>query len=87
MPSHNNAGLSTGTVESVAGLSAGAVSTLVVHPLDLVKTRMQSTSPARTPFLGTLRELFADFDNRSLSLVEPGRSSQNNDHRPPNSRL
>lgn len=43
MPSHNNTGLSTGTVESVAGLSAGAVSTLVVHPLDLVKTRMQST--------------------------------------------
>ncbi|KZZ89997.1 Mitochondrial carrier domain protein [Moelleriella libera RCEF 2490] len=28
-------------VESIAGLSAGTVSTLVVHPLDIVKTRMQ----------------------------------------------
>ena len=44
MPSHNHAGVSPAVVESVAGLSAGAVSTLVVHPLDIVKTRMQSMS-------------------------------------------
>lgn len=42
MPSNNNAGVSPAAIESVAGLSAGAVSTLVVHPLDIVKTRMQS---------------------------------------------
>ena len=28
--------------ETVAGLSAGAGSTLAVHPLDVIKTRLQS---------------------------------------------
>ncbi|KAH7363088.1 mitochondrial carrier domain-containing protein [Plectosphaerella cucumerina] len=37
----DRAGLSPGLVESIAGLSAGSVATLVVHPLDIVKTRMQ----------------------------------------------
>jgi solute carrier family 25 (mitochondrial folate transporter), member 32 len=39
----NNAGLSPALVETVAGLMAGSVATLLVHPLDIVKTRMQST--------------------------------------------
>ena len=34
-------GLSSSVVETVAGFTAGVVSTLVVHPLDLVKTRLQ----------------------------------------------
>ncbi|TLS27412.1 hypothetical protein PpBr36_04452, partial [Pyricularia pennisetigena] len=34
-------GLSPAMVETVAGLSAGTVATLAVHPLDIVKTRMQ----------------------------------------------
>lgn len=38
----NHAGLSPAFVETVAGLTAGSVATLVVHPLDIVKTRMQS---------------------------------------------
>lgn len=38
----HHAGLSPAQVESVAGLTAGSVATLVVHPLDIVKTRMQS---------------------------------------------
>ncbi|KAL5615626.1 hypothetical protein BROUX41_005664 [Berkeleyomyces rouxiae] len=33
--------LSTASIESIAGLTAGSVATLVVHPLDIVKTRMQ----------------------------------------------
>ncbi|ODA84102.1 hypothetical protein RJ55_02620 [Drechmeria coniospora] len=37
----NHAGLSPAIVESIAGLSAGTVATMVVHPLDIVKTRMQ----------------------------------------------
>lgn len=28
-------------VESIAGLSAGLASTLIAHPLDLIKTRLQ----------------------------------------------
>ncbi|KAI0024424.1 mitochondrial carrier domain-containing protein [Xylariomycetidae sp. FL0641] len=37
----NHAGLSPASVETIAGLTAGSVATLVVHPLDIVKTRMQ----------------------------------------------
>lgn len=52
MPDHHHAGLSPALVESVAGLSAGTIATLVVHPLDIVKTRMQSTSfPSQNPNL------------------------------------
>ncbi|KAH7012475.1 mitochondrial carrier domain-containing protein [Microdochium trichocladiopsis] len=36
-----NAGPSPALVETVAGLTAGSVATLTVHPLDIVKTRMQ----------------------------------------------
>jgi len=42
MTDAQHAGLSPALVETAAGLSAGAVATLVVHPLDIVKTRMQS---------------------------------------------
>ncbi|GJC82024.1 mitochondrial FAD carrier protein FLX1 [Colletotrichum liriopes] len=42
MSESKNAGISPALVESIAGLSAGSVATLVVHPLDIVKTRMQS---------------------------------------------
>ncbi|KAH8664079.1 mitochondrial carrier domain-containing protein [Xylariales sp. PMI_506] len=38
---HNHAGLSPALVETISGLTAGSVATLVVHPLDIVKTRMQ----------------------------------------------
>ncbi|KAK3351760.1 mitochondrial carrier domain-containing protein [Neurospora tetraspora] len=37
----SDAGLSPALVETVAGLSAGSMATLIVHPLDIVKTRMQ----------------------------------------------
>ncbi|KEY69875.1 hypothetical protein S7711_06431 [Stachybotrys chartarum IBT 7711] len=41
MPDKGHAGISPAVVEVAAGLSAGTVATLVVHPLDIVKTRMQ----------------------------------------------
>lgn len=44
MTHRHDAGLSPALVETIAGLTAGSVATLVVHPLDIVKTRMQSTS-------------------------------------------
>ncbi|KAM5342514.1 hypothetical protein ACJ41O_013480 [Fusarium nematophilum] len=62
MPDLNHAGLSPATVESIAGLSAGTVATLVVHPLDIVKTRMQihrSSAPSavRPTTVSLLRSL------------------------------
>lgn len=45
MTEASHAGLSPALVETAAGLSAGSVATLVVHPLDIVKTRMQSRAP------------------------------------------
>ncbi len=33
---------SQSSIESIAGFTAGTVSTLVVHPLDIIKTRLQS---------------------------------------------
>ncbi|KAK3500096.1 mitochondrial carrier domain-containing protein [Neurospora hispaniola] len=41
MTKSSDAGLSPALVETVAGLSAGSMATLIVHPLDIVKTRMQ----------------------------------------------
>ncbi|KAM0332935.1 hypothetical protein ACHAQA_001591 [Verticillium albo-atrum] len=52
MSDRNDAGLSPALIESIAGLSAGSVATLVVHPLDIVKTRMQihrSTTAPKQP--------------------------------------
>ncbi|TVY26123.1 Mitochondrial FAD carrier protein [Lachnellula hyalina] len=40
----NHARFSPALVETIAGLSAGTVSTLAVHPLDVIKTRLQSSS-------------------------------------------
>lgn len=42
MTNAKNAGISPALVETLAGLAAGSVATLTVHPLDIVKTRMQS---------------------------------------------
>jgi hypothetical protein len=33
--------LSSSLVETVAGFTAGVISTLAVHPLDIIKTRLQ----------------------------------------------
>ena len=43
--SENHARLSPALVETIAGLSAGTISTLAVHPLDVIKTRLQSQAP------------------------------------------
>jgi solute carrier family 25 (mitochondrial folate transporter), member 32 len=41
----NHARLSPALVETIAGLAAGTTSTLAVHPLDVIKTRLQSKPP------------------------------------------
>lgn len=48
MTETKDAGLSPALVETVAGLSAGSMATLIVHPLDIVKTRMQRASLPRS---------------------------------------
>ncbi|RCI08196.1 hypothetical protein L249_6289 [Ophiocordyceps polyrhachis-furcata BCC 54312] len=57
MPTTSDAGLSPATVESTAGLCAGTVATLVVHPLDIVKTRMQIHRGKRPTTMAVLRSL------------------------------
>ncbi len=52
MTATKDAGLSPALVETVAGLSAGSMATLIVHPLDIVKTRMQRAFPP-LPFVLT----------------------------------
>jgi hypothetical protein len=42
--SQTGAGLSPSLIETLAGFSAGIISTLVVHPFDVVKTRLQGVS-------------------------------------------
>lgn len=46
MTDAQHAGLSPASVETIAGLAAGSIATLTVHPLDIVKTRMQSMPAA-----------------------------------------
>lgn len=47
------------TVETIAGMSAGLASTVIVHPLDIIKTRMQlDTSP--NPLLNSSRSVLKD---------------------------
>ncbi|KAG6017653.1 hypothetical protein E4U54_005461 [Claviceps lovelessii] len=74
MHDHRHGGLPPALVESMAGLSAGVVATLVVHPLDIVKTRMQiyqstgPSSPAPPTTVTILRSLTSNKQPVLLSL-------------------
>jgi len=37
--------LPSSLIETIAGFTAGIVTTIVVHPLDLIKTRLQGPFP------------------------------------------
>ncbi|RMD42529.1 hypothetical protein DV735_g2597, partial [Chaetothyriales sp. CBS 134920] len=52
-------GPSLATIESVAGLSAGLVATMIVHPLDIIKTRLQVDTSAH-PLLNSSRSVLRD---------------------------
>ncbi|EGR53092.1 uncharacterized protein TRIREDRAFT_74421 [Trichoderma reesei QM6a] len=76
MPGSHDGGLSPALVESIAGLSAGTIATLVVHPLDIVKTRMQSEFfPSCPPGVSTSS---ASAASQNLSTVAMLRSLSNN---------
>ncbi|KAK3944143.1 mitochondrial carrier domain-containing protein [Diplogelasinospora grovesii] len=74
MTDSKNAGeLSPALVETVAGLSAGSMATLIVHPLDIVKTRMQihrsATNPSAQPTtVSVLRSLATQSDKPIAAL-------------------
>ncbi len=54
-------------VETVSGLTAGLLSTLCVHPLDLVKTRLQIDRSPTPPKLGASLRIARD-----VALKEAG---------------
>ncbi|TVY50576.1 Mitochondrial FAD carrier protein FLX1 [Lachnellula cervina] len=59
----NHARFSPALVETIAGLSAGTISTLAVHPLDVIKTRLQiqrNSSPSHVRAFGILKSLVAN---------------------------
>ncbi|KAG4430964.1 hypothetical protein IFR05_013551 [Cadophora sp. M221] len=61
--SENHARHSPALVETIAGLSAGTISTLAVHPLDVIKTRLQiqrNTSQTPTNAFTILRSLLSN---------------------------
>lgn len=58
MPVFEN-GISSEAVETLAGLTAGFISTIVVHPLDIIKTRMQLDTSAH-PLLNSSRSVLND---------------------------
>ena len=49
----NTKHLSPSIVEGTAGFAAGVAATLVAHPFDLIKTRLQSTNSVVRLFLHT----------------------------------
>ncbi|KAL9625014.1 MAG: hypothetical protein Q9160_000743 [Pyrenula sp. 1 TL-2023] len=50
----NSHGLSPASIETIAGFSAGVVSTLAVHPLDIIKTRLQLNTLSASQFGSTV---------------------------------
>ena len=59
MMTSKNERISAASVEAMAGITAGLASTVTVHPLDIIKTRMQlDTSPH--PLLNSSRSVFRD---------------------------
>ncbi|PIG81367.1 folate carrier protein [Aspergillus arachidicola] len=56
-------GLSSSFVESVAGFTAGIVSTLCLHPLDLIKTRLQVDRSSTSRVGGSLRVVRSIYQN------------------------
>ncbi|KAJ9612327.1 mitochondrial FAD carrier protein flx1 [Cladophialophora chaetospira] len=59
MTSQRHNGLSPASIETIAGLSAGLVSTIIVHPLDIIKTRLQVDTSSH-PLLNSSRAVFRD---------------------------
>ncbi|EXJ80359.1 hypothetical protein A1O1_08503 [Capronia coronata CBS 617.96] len=61
MTSQSSHGLSPASIETIAGLSAGLVATIIVHPLDIIKTRLQvdtSTHPLLNSSRSVLRDIW-----------------------------
>ncbi|KAL2428852.1 Mitochondrial FAD carrier protein FLX1 [Exophiala dermatitidis] len=59
MTSQPRHGLSPASIETIAGLSAGLISTIIVHPLDMIKTRLQVDTSAH-PLLNSSRSVLRD---------------------------
>ncbi|KAK5129797.1 hypothetical protein LTR08_002817 [Meristemomyces frigidus] len=71
-----SATLSPSVVESVAGFTAGVVSTLVVHPFDVVKTRLQIESANTTSRRGGSWRVMRTIAHEAAADVAAGRPAR-----------
>jgi len=65
----NRNGLSPSSIEFAAGLSAGLISTLAVHPLDIIKTRLQVDSTNKTRLGSSLQVLRGIIHNEGPTRI------------------
>lgn len=61
-------------VETFSGLTAGLLSTLTVHPLDLIKTRLQCLPPPRSPIGNPTANATPGTVDRSVGINKFGTS-------------
>ena len=74
MTSQQNHGLSPASIETISGLSAGLVSTIIVHPLDIIKTRLQGRCTPICEGNGKPNQSYCPVDVSSHPLLNSSRS-------------
>lgn len=61
--------MNTTQIDSISGLTAGLVTTLITHPLDLIKVRLQIAGPQKHPFQHVLNNITQQLQLRNHTLI------------------